>query len=324
MKTSALQIKHPQTTRRLGVPLLLNGDHLSVPEFERRYEAMQDDGKAELIEGIVFMAPPVSDDHGKSNSLLGYLLGHYAAATPGVAARVNTSIRLDGSNEYQPDVMLRFESGKMAGAKAGASGILEGRPELVVEIALSSAAYDLHEKKAVYQRNRIPEYVVWEVMESRIHWFALEGREYVQMKARPDGVTHSRVFPGLWLDLLALLADDERKAFRVVNMGLKSAEHKAFIKKLAASSTVKKTQPKAYLRITEAEYVSGYKIRLTFNDGTVRVMDFEPFLDKARNPEFTKYRQMRKFKSFRLDHGDLMWGDYEMIFPITNLHRGEI
>jgi Uma2 family endonuclease len=236
MKTSALQIKHPQTARRMEVPLLLNGDHLSVPEFERRYEAMQGDGKAELIEGIVFMAPPVSDDHGKSNSLLGYLLGHYAASTPGLAVRVNTSVRLDGRNEYQPDVMLRIESGSMAGTKLGTKNMVEGRPELVAEIAISSAAYDLHEKKAVYQRNRIPEYIVWEVMDSRIHWFALKGRDYVQMKALADGITRSRAFPGLWLDLPGLLAGEEKEAFRVVEKGLKSAEHKAFVRKLAASS----------------------------------------------------------------------------------------
>ncbi len=79
-----------------------------------------------------------------------------------------------------------------------------------------------------------------------------------------------------------------------------------------------------YLEITEAKYVSGYKIRLTFNDATVRVMDFEPFLRKARNPDLAQYRQLRKFKSFRFHYGDLMWGDYEMIFPIVDLYRGEI
>ena len=85
-----------------------------------------------------------------------------------------------------------------------------------------------------------------------------------------------------------------------------------------------KTRTKNYLEITEAEYVSGYKVRLTFNDGTMRVMDFEPFLRKAGNPDLTQYRQLRKFKSFRLHYGDLMWGDYEMIFPINDLHAGEI
>ena len=85
-----------------------------------------------------------------------------------------------------------------------------------------------------------------------------------------------------------------------------------------------KTRTTNYLEITEAEYASGYKVRLTFNDGLVRVMDFEPFLRKARNPDLSQYRQLRKFKSFRLHYGDLMWGDYEMIFPITDLYRGEI
>ena len=85
-----------------------------------------------------------------------------------------------------------------------------------------------------------------------------------------------------------------------------------------------KPQPTQYLEITEAKYVSGCKIHLTFNDGTARVMDFGPFLRQARNPMTTQYRQLRKFKSFHIHQGDLMWGDYEMIFPIADLHRGEI
>jgi hypothetical protein len=85
-----------------------------------------------------------------------------------------------------------------------------------------------------------------------------------------------------------------------------------------------KTQTTNYLEVVEAEYVSGYRIRLSFNDGLVRVMDFEPFLKKAQNPMITKYRQLRNFKKFHLHYGDLMWGDFDMIFPITDLHRGEI
>ena len=79
-----------------------------------------------------------------------------------------------------------------------------------------------------------------------------------------------------------------------------------------------------YLEIVRAEYLSGYKIRLAFNDGMVRVMDFEPFLRQAMNPDITKYRQLRNFKKFHLHYGDLMWGDFEMIFPIMDLYRGNI
>lgn len=79
-----------------------------------------------------------------------------------------------------------------------------------------------------------------------------------------------------------------------------------------------------YLEITKAEYASDYKIRLTFNDGKVHVMDFGPFLQKAHNPDTTDYRDLTKFKTFRVEDGDLMWGDCQMIFPIMDLYRGEI
>jgi hypothetical protein len=79
-----------------------------------------------------------------------------------------------------------------------------------------------------------------------------------------------------------------------------------------------------YLEVTKARYVSGYKIHVSFNDATERIVDFGPFLAKAGNPDTTDYRSLKKFKSFRIHDGDLVWGDYQMIFPITDLHRGEI
>jgi hypothetical protein len=84
------------------------------------------------------------------------------------------------------------------------------------------------------------------------------------------------------------------------------------------------SDPKEFLEITQATHLGGYRISIEFSDGTQRVMDFGPFLRKARNPEIMAYRNLRKLKSFHLQDGDLMWGDYEMLFPIADLHRGEI
>jgi Uma2 family endonuclease len=218
-----------------AVPQLLNGDHLSVPEFEQRYEIFDEDRRAELIEGIDVMSPPISSDHGKANSLLDCLLNLYSAATPRTAAAVNTSVRIDGTNEYQPDIMLWVESGPLARVQRRSNGILEGRPELAVEIALSSRSYDLNEKKAVYQRNQVPEYLVWEVMDARIQWLALDEGDYVPLEGRADGTHCSRIFPGLWLNFPALLSGDGRKASRILDRGIKSAGHKAFVKQLAKS-----------------------------------------------------------------------------------------
>jgi len=85
-----------------------------------------------------------------------------------------------------------------------------------------------------------------------------------------------------------------------------------------------KTAAKEYLEITEARHVRNYRISLRFNDGTKRVMDFGPFLRRANNPEITAYRSLRKFKSFHLHFGRLMWGDYEMIFPTVDLYKGKV
>lgn len=78
------------------------------------------------------------------------------------------------------------------------------------------------------------------------------------------------------------------------------------------------------LAIVAAEYVAGYRIRLAFSDGTARVVDFGPFLLRAHNPDTTDYRDLEKFKSFRIESGDLIWGDYQMLFPLADLHRGRI
>src|SRR5437667_1342251 len=102
-----------------STPRLLNGDHLAVPEFERRYWAMPEIKRAELIEGIVVMSPPISNTHGEAHGTITYLLKSYAQATPGVSCSSNTSVRLDGKNEYQPDALLRIQSGNVSRSKIG-------------------------------------------------------------------------------------------------------------------------------------------------------------------------------------------------------------
>src|SRR3954467_391758 len=94
------------------VPPLENGDRLTRPEFERRYEAMPHLKKAELIEGVVYVGSPVRYiQHGKPNSDVEIWLGVYRIAPPGLATAGNTTVRLDLDNEPQPDILLRREVG---------------------------------------------------------------------------------------------------------------------------------------------------------------------------------------------------------------------
>jgi len=216
---------------------LENGDKLTRAEFERRYEAMPHLKKAELIEGVVYVPSPVRHRyHGHPHThLIGWLV-HYEAATPGVEASDNCSVRLDLDNEPQPDVLLFIDPACGGQALIDADGYIEGAPELVAEVASSSASYDLHAKLRVYRRNGVREYIVWRVLEQEIDWFVLRVGQYERLALDAEGLLRSEVFPGLWLDPTALLQGDLATVFAVVQRGLASPEHAAFATRLRPPS----------------------------------------------------------------------------------------
>src|SRR4051794_29899285 len=213
------------------VPPLENGDRLTRPEFERRYEAMPHLKKAELIEGVVYVGSPVRyTRHGKPNFVFDGLLSTYCLSTPGTMGAGNTTVRLDLDNEPQPDILLRREVG--GSSRIDADGYIEGAPELVVEIAASSASYDLHDKLRAYRRNGVQEYVVWRVLDRRIDWLVLREGEYRPLTPDEQGIIRSEVFPGLWLAVTALLSGDMATVMAALQQGLGSPEHAAFVAEL--------------------------------------------------------------------------------------------
>lgn len=190
-------------------PPLQAGDVLSRAEFERRWERHPEIKKAELIDGTVYLEMSVSQKHGKTHARLLALLCSYADRTDNVEVLDNTTVRL-GGNDLQPDVTVRRVEG--GGSHLSADDCVEGPPELCIEVAVSSASYDLHQKKEAYRQGRVPEYLVWQVFEQRIDWWALEGEDYVALEPDATGIVESKVFPGLRLDLAAMLAGDMSRA----------------------------------------------------------------------------------------------------------------
>jgi len=214
-------------------PPLSSGDYLSRAEFERRYHAHPEIKKAELIEGVVYVASPVlANLHGDPHFDVITWLGVYRAKVPGLRGSDNATLRLDLKNEPQPDALLRLSPALGGGAYIGEDGYLEGRPELVVEIAASSASYDLNRKKRVYARSQVPEYLVFETYEQRVHWFVLSGEQYELLAPDANGIIRSEVFPGLWLQVDALWAGDVATVLAVLQQGLAAPEHAAFVEQL--------------------------------------------------------------------------------------------
>lgn len=231
MNASRIQAPQNQQNTTQILPLE-NGDRLSQVEFERRYTAMPKVKKAELIEEVVYMASPVrANSHSLPHAAIMAWLSAYWVATPEVSLHDNATVRLDPDNEPQPDALLRITSGGQSFVSD--DDYIEGAPELIVEIAASSASYDLHDKKRVYRRNGVQEYIVWQTFENKLDWFILQAGEYVSLQPDNDGVVRSLVFPGLWLDSAALLAGDIAKAIAVLQLGLASPEHAQFIQLLS-------------------------------------------------------------------------------------------
>lgn len=216
------------------LPPLENGDRLTRYEFERRYHAMPELKKAELIEGIVYMASPLrfrphAEPHG---NLIGWLWT-YKVATPQVQMGIEPTVRLDIDNELQPDGVLLISPENGGQASFSEDGYLEGAPELVVEIAASSAAIDLGDKKRAYRRSGVREYIVWQVFDRRIDWFSLQNGDYVALKPDRTGAIASLVFPGLRLDVAAMLQGNMQQVLTFLQAGINSVEHQDFVRQLS-------------------------------------------------------------------------------------------
>lgn len=211
-----------------GLPPLNSGDRLTQAEFERRYRARPDISKAELIEGVVYVASPVSFQHGLFHLLVSTWFGAYWAQTPGILAADNATLRLDSDNEVQPDLCAwrGRESGRRV--RETRDGYLAGAPDLVVEVAISSAAYDLHDKLTVYRRNGVQEYLVLAALEQKTTWYQWQEGSYHPLAANEQGILRSQVFPGLWLSPEMFWQRDMAGLLAVVQQGLATPEHAAF------------------------------------------------------------------------------------------------
>lgn len=106
------------------------------------------------------------------------------------------------------------------------------KAELIAEIAASSASYNLNDKLNAYRRNGVQEYIVWQSYENRLDWFRLQEGRYVALQPDEAGIIRSEIFPGLWLAVKALREGDIAGVLAVLQQGLQTAKHQAFVKRL--------------------------------------------------------------------------------------------
>jgi len=216
-------------------PPLNSGDRLSRAEFERRYRAQPEIKKAELIEGVVYVASPVRiEQHSEPHGNIIIWLGNYRAFTPGLRLADNGTLRLDADNEPQPDVCLWIDEKYGGQARINQEDYLEGTPELIVEVAASSATYDLHDKLNAYRRNGVKEYLVLLPYEQKVIWYNWYEGEYRQLSPDEQGILRSQVFPGLYFQPALFWAGDLAGLLALLQQGINSPEHTTFVQQLAS------------------------------------------------------------------------------------------
>jgi Uma2 family endonuclease len=213
-------------------PLLVEGQRLDQPTFHERYESMPPETRAELISGVVYMPSPAGPAHGGALIPAVVWLSYYQENTPGVQALDNASTALYSMGEPQPDALLRILP-EFGGRTQTERRFVRGVPELIVEVSHASRFTDLGPKFDDYERVGVLEYIVCALEPDEVFWFALRQGRLVQLSPESDGLFRSAVFPGLWLDPAALLAGDTRRLREVLNLGLATPEHAAFVVKLA-------------------------------------------------------------------------------------------
>ena len=222
--------------RDLAIPPLESGDRLTRDEFMRRYEAMPDLKKAELIQGVVYVPSPVRYEyHGKQDHHLSTWLGVYEANTPGVAGSGNTTVLLDPDSAPQPDALLFILPACGGRVQIDAEGYIHRAPDLVAEVTASTASYDLHDKLETYRKSGVREYLICRVFDQQVDWFVLKEGRYEPITASPEGSLRSTIFPGLWLDPAALLRGDLPGVLDLLQRGLDSPEHREFADRLKRS-----------------------------------------------------------------------------------------
>lgn len=224
-------LRHP--VNGVVVPPLRPGDRLTQQEFHRRYEAYPDDVKFELIGGIVYMASPARQGHGKPWLHLATALGLYEESTPGVDGFVDVTTILGDESEPQPDLTLRILPECGGRSRTDEDDYIRGSPEWLGQVAYSTRRLDLGSRRADYERAGVREYFVVCVGEDEVQYFDLARKRRIKPSA--DGLYHSRIFPGLWIDSAALLDGNLSRLLAGVRAGLTSPEHAAFVKKLEAA-----------------------------------------------------------------------------------------
>lgn len=165
--------------------------------FEDFCVLVKDGEKADLIDGVIYMASPDNTDANELFLWLGALISIFVRKKRlGKVFGSRVAFRLDDVNGPEPDIA--FVSKERADLVK--RGCVDGPPDLAIEIVSpESIDRDYKKKRRQYQAAGVREYWIVDEIEGKVILLRLnkEGR-YREVRPR-KGILYSEVLPGLWL-----------------------------------------------------------------------------------------------------------------------------
>jgi Uma2 family endonuclease len=171
------------------------GGDVTFAEF---LETIGDDVKADLIDGVIYMASPENLEHNELIVWLATSIGQFVEHWDLGRVTVNrVAYRLGDKGGPEPDiaVVLKARTGRLR------KGYVEGRPDLVIEIVSPDSVERDYEKKwKQYEDARVPEYWIIDPLDQRATFLCYRAGRFVKAVVR-DQIYRSRILPGFELDV---------------------------------------------------------------------------------------------------------------------------
>jgi len=187
----------------MASPSRVVNDLISVDDF---YALVPDGRKADLIDGVIYMASP---DSRRANDLTGFVYRLFegfveARDIGGKVFFSRFACRISEFNAPEPDVgYVRPERADLV-----EDGGLRGAPDIAVEIvSRESRRRDYEDKRGLYEESGVAEYWIIDPIQQRVEFLVLQEGRYRLAPLEQNRLFRSRALSGFWIDVDWLLSD---------------------------------------------------------------------------------------------------------------------
>jgi Uma2 family endonuclease len=179
-------------------PSIQEANASGLVTFEKFYEIVEENVKADLLDGKIIRDSPAIPRHSHVVTRLGRLIGDFAEKFDiGEVFGATASVRLSKYQGPEPDVFfIRKSRLRIMGEK-----YIDGPPDLCVEvISKSSRKIDRGRKFVLYAEHGVKEYWIVDPLRNTVEFYENHDGAWVEIKPDERGRLHSKVLPGFWFN----------------------------------------------------------------------------------------------------------------------------